>query len=167
MLLVFVGLTVSAASTDTSVVSYTVLPYVALSIGQADFMPQDQGLLFFPAVDAADWVRGYLDHDTPVDLTVVANTSWILTTELLSPARLIGSQGTAGQYVTLSWANRLGGEFTDLSKDSTQGPQMVSSGDRGIHQFSLWYRVDLRSLDANTAEIEGIEAVVLYTVVAD
>ena len=153
-----IGVVATAANTDTFV-SYTVLPYVTLSIGSADYASHSQQTLAFPSLTDADWERGYVEQNESVDLTVVANTSWTLTSQLLSPVRWIGSGLGPEQNATLSW--------TVLVREAGQTPQIVASGDRGMHQFSLRYRVDLQAFVADSAGIEGVEAVVLYTVVAD
>ncbi len=161
-----IGVVATAANTDTFV-SYTVLPYVTLSIGSADYASHSQQTLAFPSLTDADWERGYVEQNESVDLTVVANTSWTLTSQLLSPVRWIGSGLGPEQNATLSWTVLPSGDATDLVREAGQTPQIVASGDRGMHQFSLRYRVDLQSFVADSAGIEGVEAVVLYTVVAD
>ncbi|MBN1857706.1 hypothetical protein JW848_00710 [Candidatus Bipolaricaulota bacterium] len=169
LLLVVCVVATAAATTNTTdtSVSYTVLPYVALSIGPADCAARDQQMLVFPSLTDEDWQRGYVEQSESVDLRVVANTSWTLTAELLAPVRWIGTGAGPGQAPILSWAILPGDAYTDLTCDAVRNPQFVSSGDRGVHQLSLRYRVDLRLFAANAMEIETVEAVVLYTVVAD
>jgi len=158
--------TTSVMSADVSV-SCTVLPYVALSVSQGGYVPYEQALLVFPSITSADWERGFVQRGKPVDLTVIANTSWTLTTELVSPARVIGNEGTLGGTTTLSWSTLPNGSYTDISAGAVGVPQTISSGERGSHRLSLWYRVDLRPFRAEAVAIEAVEAIVVYTVVAE
>ena len=166
ILFILLSVTTVGIGADVSV-SYTVLPYVALSGSKGDYAPHEQALLVFPSITDSDWERGFAQRVESVDLTVIANTSWTLTAQLLSPARAIGSEGALGGTAALSWATRPNGVYTEIAPGATGIPQTVSFGERGSHQLSLWYRVDLQPFQADAAEIEAVEAVIVYTVVAE
>lgn len=167
ILLMLSSVAASAADADVSI-SYTVAPYVALSIGEAHLTRQDQTVLAFPAVTQADRERGFMEQDEPVDLTVIANTSWTLTAELVSPIRLIGDGLNCHQGAVLSWTTLPSGVYTEFPQGAGQTPQLVSSGDRGVHELLLRYRLEFPTLKPECSmKIESVDVVVLYTVVAD
>ena len=66
ILFILASVTTVGIGADISV-SYTVLPFVAVSVSQGDYVPHEQALLVFPSITDVDWERGFAQRVIVID----------------------------------------------------------------------------------------------------
>ena len=162
ILLLVVGgsLVLGAGDSATTTVSWTVLPFAALSIageeGRGDVVVTTFAL---PQPSPADLKRGYLEMEGALTLIAVSNTGWQLIVRTDDPNLGQSYDGTYIKPLNDFQLRARGGEYRSLSERD----QVLTAGSHGRYKLGIDYRI----LFHQRYRPGNYQITLIYTIVTD